>query len=109
MDIPPLLLEDLETLALRLERLAEGVDGLVARTAHGTSHSWRGAAADRHRGLVAGHTADLAALGAALREAAVAVRALAATARERVALLEGAAEIAWATRPPHPVSPWAPS
>lgn len=99
MDIPPLPLEDLEALALRLERLADGVDGLAARTPHGTSHSWRGGAADRHRALVAGHAADLTALGDALREAATAVRVLAATAREHVALLEDAAEIVWATRP----------
>ncbi|WEV77866.1 hypothetical protein O9K63_14920 [Janibacter cremeus] len=86
MDIPPLLLEDLEVPALRLERLADGVDGLVARTAHGTSHSWRGPAADRHRELVAAHAADLTALGAALRDAAAAVRTLAAVASGHAAV-----------------------
>lgn len=104
MDIPPFLV-DLEALALRLERLADGVDGLVARMPHGTSHSWRGVAADRHRELIAGHAGDLAALVTALREAAVAVRALAATARERVALVEDGAELDRAPRPPLPVLP----
>lgn len=87
MDIPPLLLEDLDALALRLEGLADDVDGLVARTAHGTSRSWRGPAADRHRELVAARAADLTALGAALRGAAAAVRVVAAAASEHFAAL----------------------
>lgn len=108
MDIPPLPIDDLEALALRLERLAEGIDELAARTPHGTSPSWRGEAADRHRELVAGQAADLTVLAAAVRDAAATVRVLAVTAREHVALLQDAAELAWAARPIM-VLPWAPS
>lgn len=99
MDIPPLQIDDLEALALRLERAAEGIDELAARTRHGTSRSWRGEAAERHRELVAGHGDDLAVLAAAVRDAAAAVRVLAVTAREHVALLQDAAELAWTARP----------
>lgn len=104
MDIPTLPIDDLESLSLRLERLAEGVDELAARTRHGTSPSWRGEAAERHRELVAEQTADLTVLAGALRDAAATVRVLAVTAREHLALLEAAAEIA-CTPLPSPVLP----
>ncbi|WP_338750297.1 hypothetical protein [Janibacter alittae] len=108
MDIPHLPTDDLEALARRLERVAEDIHGLAARTAQGTSPSWRGEAADRHRELVARHRADLTALAAAVRDAAAGVRVLAVTAREQLAFLQDAAELAWTPRP-IPAVPWSPS
>lgn len=95
MDVATLPISHLEVLAARLERCADDVDGLAARTRHGTSPSWRGEAADRYEEVVAGHEADLTTLGGDLRDAATDVRMLAVTARERLAALVAAAEVVW--------------
>lgn len=90
MDLPPIPLDELEVLALRLERCAERIDDLAGRTRLGVSATWRGESAERHRERVARHAADLTDLGGRLREAAALVRRLAATAGERLALLAAA-------------------
>lgn len=99
LPIVTVAIADLEDIALRLERHAEAIDEIAARIPRGTSPSWRGEAADRHRELVMGHAGDLTSLATAMRRAATAVRVLSATAQERVALLQDAAEVAWTVRP----------
>lgn len=90
---------DLEDIALRLVRRADHVEQVAARVRHGTSPSWRGEAAERHRARVAEHASDLTVLADSLRNAAAAVDLLAATAREHVDLLLDAAELAWSAHP----------
>lgn len=87
MDIPDLPIADLEAIAVRLDRCAERIEVHAVQTRLGTSHTWQGAAAERHRERVAGHGADLHALAERIRVAAVRVRLLATTACERVTLL----------------------
>lgn len=87
MDLPDLPVDGLDAIATRLDRCAErmAVQALAVRA--GTSETWRGGAADRHRELVAGHAADLDELADRLRGAAATVRDLRATARARVVAL----------------------
>lgn len=83
MDIPTISIDGLDVVATRLDRCAEHIAVQSVLTRSGTSEAWRGGAADRHRELVAGHTADLDELARRLREAATAVRHLSSTARSR--------------------------
>ncbi|WP_435202409.1 hypothetical protein [Janibacter sp. GS2] len=84
MDVPTIPIDALGTTAARLDRCAERI-AVQARTIRcATSEAWQGDAADRHRELVAGHTADLEELARRLHEAATRVRQLDSTARQRV-------------------------
>lgn len=84
MDIPTIPIEALGTIATRLDRCAERIAVQARMVRSGTSEAWQGDAADRHRELVAGHTADLEELVRRLHEAATRVRQLGSTARQRV-------------------------
>lgn len=90
MDLPNLSITDLDAVAVRLHRCAEEIDVQAARARLGASTTWRGAAADRHSARVTSHVAALESLADRLRDAATRVRFLGETARERVALIEGA-------------------
>ena len=84
MDLPYLPVDGLDAIAARLDRCAERVSVQAVAIRAGTSETWQGGAADRHRELVAGHAADLDDLADRLRDAASAVRHLRSTARARL-------------------------
>lgn len=84
MDLTPIDLAGIDATAARLERCADEVEALAARTRHGTSPRWQGSAAERHHELMAEHVSDLQTLAADLREAAAAVRVLGTVAEHRL-------------------------
>lgn len=87
MDLSDLPVDGLDAIATRLDRCAEHVVAQAAVVRAGTSETWRGGAAARHRQLVAGHAADLDDLADRVDRAADAVRYLRATARARLVTL----------------------
>lgn len=87
MDIPRPDLDDLDAIATRLDRCAERIAAQAAVTRTATSETWHGGAAALHHDRLTEHAADLDDLARSLRGAAMAVRHLGSTARDRLATL----------------------